>query len=97
MLVYDYDRANGVLDINKTRVDGRDRYSTKSRKDRRVRLCPRAIAVLERQLQLRAQFVARGLIDHDALCFTSTGAQPHDVEAIHRAMNSTTCCAARLS
>lgn len=74
LLAHDYDRPNGVLNINKTRVEGRDRYSPKGGKDRRVNLCPRAIAVLERQLRLRAQMVTRGFADHEALFFTDTGA-----------------------
>lgn len=72
--VTDYDRTRGTLNINKTRVRGRERLATKNNKNRTVELCPRAIAVLERHLQLRAQFVARGLIEHDALFFTDSGA-----------------------
>lgn len=72
--VSDYDRANKLLNITKTRVRGRERASTKNRRDRSVELCARAVAVIERQLQLRAQFVRRGWIDHDSLFFTERGA-----------------------
>ncbi len=53
---------------------GRERASTKNHRDRSVELCARAVAVIERQLQLRAQFVKRGWIDHDSLFFTDRGA-----------------------
>jgi len=72
--VSDYDRANQLLNITKTRVRGRERASTKNRRDRSVELCARAVAAIERQLQLRAQFVRRGWIDHDSLFFTERGA-----------------------
>ena len=72
--VGDYDRANGLLNITKTRVRGRQRSTTKNGRDRSIELCPRAIAVIERQLQLRAPFDRRGWIDHDSLFFTDRGA-----------------------
>lgn len=44
LVVADYDRANGVLSITKARVHGIARDVTKNGEDRRVELCPRAIA-----------------------------------------------------
>jgi hypothetical protein len=55
------------------RVAGIDRNSTKTGEDRRVELCPRALAVLKRQLRLRARLVAAGKIDHDHVFFQKTG------------------------
>ena len=52
-MVTDYDRRNGVLSVTKARVNGIDQDVTKTREDRRVVLCPRAIAVLERHLKVR--------------------------------------------
>jgi integrase len=70
LLVSDYDRANGVLSITKARVHGIQRDVTKTGEDRRVELCPRAMAILESHLAWRASFVSQGRIDHDALFFT---------------------------
>jgi len=72
--VDDYDRVNRRLNINKTRVRGYERYQTKNKHDRSVKLCRRAIDVIERQLKLRSEMVARGLISHDSLFFTGAGA-----------------------
>jgi len=54
LAVSDIDLGNGVISINKARVYGVDRYKTKTGGDRRVQLCPRALAVLKRHLLLRA-------------------------------------------
>ena len=70
LVVSDYDRANGVLSITKARVHGIQREVTKTGEDRRVELCPRAIAILESHLAWRASLVREGRIDHDALFFT---------------------------
>jgi hypothetical protein len=62
------------LSITKARVGGIDKDVTKTGEDRRIVLCPRAIAVLERQLQLREHAVQAGLIEHQHLFFTHSGA-----------------------
>ena len=54
LAVTDIDLVNGIISINKARVYGVDRYKTKTGGDRRVQLCPRALAVLKRHLLLRA-------------------------------------------
>jgi len=51
LVVTDYDRRNGVLSVTKARVDGIDQDVTKTREDRRVVLCPRAVAILEQHLK----------------------------------------------
>ena len=79
LVVSDYDRAHGVLSITKARVDGIDKDCTKTGDDRRIQLCPRAIATLERHLQLRTRLVEQGLIEHDHLFFTDEGAPIPDV------------------
>ena len=53
---------------------------TKTGEDRRIVLCPRAIAVIERQLHLRERMVQSDLIDHDHLFFTDSGAPIPDVK-----------------
>jgi integrase len=53
LVVSDLDVLHGVISINKARVAGIDRNLTKTGNDRRVELCPRALAVLKRQLRLR--------------------------------------------
>jgi integrase len=72
--VRDFDQAAGTLSITKARVYGVDRNVTKTHEDRVVQLCPRATAVLERQLALYRYLKARGRIDHDQLFFQLNGA-----------------------
>jgi integrase len=48
LTVSDYDRRNGVLSVTKARVDGIDKDCTKNGEDRRIQLCRRAVAILER-------------------------------------------------
>lgn len=71
--VADYDREHHRLNVSKTRVRGHERYQTKNGRDRSVKLCRRAISVLERHLCLREELVARGIITHDSLFFTDSG------------------------
>ena len=73
LTVSDYDAAFGTLTVNKACVLGIDKDCTKTRQDRVIQLCPRAIAVLERQLQLRERLQRAGLIDHDLLFFQTSG------------------------
>jgi integrase len=72
--VRDFDQARGTLSITKARVYGVDRNVTKTHEDRVIEICPRAVAVLERQLALHRYLQARGRIDHDQLFFQSNGA-----------------------
>jgi integrase len=69
-VVSDYDRANGVLSITKARVRGIQREVTKTGEDRRVELCPRAIAILGAHLAWRESLARQGRINHAALFFT---------------------------
>jgi integrase len=71
--VRDFDEAQGTLSVTKARVYGIDKNTTKTREDRVVDLCPRAFAVLKRQLALRQALMACGRIDHDQLFFNSNG------------------------
>ena len=59
--------------MNKARVAGIDRYQTKTGEDRRIELRPRALAVLKRQLALRARLEATDAIGHDHVFFRETG------------------------
>jgi len=80
LVVTDYDATHGILSITKARVNGIDKDVTKTGEDRRLVLCPRAIAVIERQLRLRDRLVRAGTIDHEHLFFTDSGAPLPDVK-----------------
>lgn len=80
LVVTDYDRQRGVLSVTKARVDGIDKDCTKTGEDRRIVLCPRAIAIIDRQLRLRARVSAAGLIQHQHLFFTDEGGCIPDVK-----------------
>jgi integrase len=73
LVVADFDAARGTLSITKARVNGHDKDATKTGEDRRVELCPRALAILKRQLTLRAELERTGQIDHDHLFFQANG------------------------
>jgi len=79
LAVSDIDLVNGIISINKARVYGVDRYKTKTGDDRRVQLCPRALAVLKRHLLLRARMVADGKIRHDYVFFLDSGDRIEDL------------------
>jgi integrase len=74
LVVNDYDAAHGVLSVTKARVSGIAKDCTKTGEDRRILLCPRAVAILERQLRLRERGVRAGLIHRESLFFTESGA-----------------------
>jgi integrase len=70
----DLDLVHGVISVNKARVAGVDRSSTKTGEDRRVELCPRALFVLKRHLRLHRRLkAAAGKIDHDHVFFQDSG------------------------
>ena len=85
LLVTDYDAAHGVLSITKARVNGIDKDVTKTGEDRRIVLCPRAIAILERHLTVARAGGACGLTSSmTSLFFTDTGAPIPHVNYAHR-------------
>jgi hypothetical protein len=71
--VGDCDLERGIISITKARVLGREKDRTKTREDRDIRLCGRALDVLNRQLVLREQLVREGTIDHDFVFFQEDG------------------------
>jgi hypothetical protein len=73
LLVADFDAAKGTLTVNRARVAGFDKESTKAGEDRLIELCPRALAVLTRQLALRARLELASKINHDLLFFKQVG------------------------
>ena len=79
-LVSDYDRRKGVLSITKARVDGHAKDCTKTDEDRYIKLCPRAIAILERQLKFRARLMERNGIQHQSLFCMDDGRPIPDVK-----------------
>jgi hypothetical protein len=73
LVLSDLDLVNGIVSVNKARVAGIDRCQTKTGEDRRITLCPRALAVLKRQLSLRARLEDAGVVRHDYVFFRETG------------------------
>ena len=55
-------------------------FATKTGEDRRIRLCRRAITVIERQLRLRERLAREGRINHDRLFFTGSGRPISDLK-----------------
>jgi integrase len=74
LTVDDCDVAKGKIRITHARVLGREKDRTKTREDREITLCPRALQVLKRQLTLRAQLQQEGKIDHAFVFFRQDGA-----------------------
>ncbi|MDB6102662.1 MAG: phage integrase family protein [Gammaproteobacteria bacterium] len=75
-----YDRVNRVLSVTKARVDGIDKDCTKTGEDRRIQLCPRAVAILERQLQVRTRLMEQhGIQNEPHLFVTDEGGPIPDV------------------
>jgi len=81
--VSDFDPAQKTLTINKARVGGIDKDSTKTGEDRRIELCQRALEVLNRQLALREHLVRAGKIDHGHLFFKETGEPIRNLQYTH--------------
>jgi integrase len=73
LVLDDFDAARGTLRVNKARVAGVDKASTKTGEDRRLVLCPRALEVLKRQLTLRARLESACHIHHGFLFFKASG------------------------
>jgi integrase len=73
LVLSDIDLVNGIVSVKEARVAGIDRDRTKTGDDRRITLCPRALAVLERQLSLRARPEATGIIRRDHVFCRETG------------------------
>jgi integrase len=80
LVVSDYDRVNGILSVTKARVDGIDKDCTKTGEDRRIQLCRRAVAILERQLQVRTRLMEPRGVQHAHLFVTDDGGPIPDVK-----------------
>lgn len=66
----DYDPTKGTILVRQAVVLGREKDRTKTNEDRLVELCPRAHAVLKRQLALREACLRAGRnLNHDFLFF----------------------------
>jgi integrase len=74
LTIHDFDPIGGTLSVNKARVRGVDRNCTKTRQDRLIHLCPRAIRVIRRQLEVREVLLRHGSLDHDSLFLDENGA-----------------------
>ena len=89
LLVSDCDLAQGKVNITKARVMARDKDRTKTSVDRLIELCPRALAVLKRQLALRERLEREGRITHQAVFFHEDGYAWHDLQTQWRRWNHT--------
>ncbi len=78
-----------TIEVTKARVLRRAKDRTKTGVDRTVELCPRAVAVLERQLRLRGRFVAEGKVRHNALFFLEDGSPISDPEVTRKRWTAT--------
>jgi integrase len=80
LVVGDFDPNRRTLTINKARVAGIDKDSTKTGEDRQIVLCPRALNVLHRQLALRTRLEQADKIKHDHLFFKADGEPIRNLE-----------------
>jgi integrase len=74
LLITGCDLSKGTIKITKARVRARNKSQTKTGIDREITLCPRALAVLARQLALRESLVAARKVSHDHVFFQDDGA-----------------------
>jgi integrase len=80
LVVTDYDRTQRILSVSKARVDGVDKDCSKTYEDRGIKLCRRAVVILERQLRLRDRLITEGRIHHNYLFVTDGGSPIPDVK-----------------
>ena len=69
----DCNLEKATIEIRQVIVLAREKDRTKTKEDRTVELCPRALSVLKRQLALREQYLQAGKIDHDFVFFKDDG------------------------
>ena len=69
----DCNLEKATIEIRQVIVLAREKDRTKTKEDRTVELCPRALSVLKRQLALREQYLQAGKIDHDLVFFKDDG------------------------
>ena len=74
LTVHDCDTTKGTIAINKAIVLGKEKDRTKTREDRDITLCGRALQVLKRQLELRATLAQAGKLQHERVFFQEDGA-----------------------
>jgi integrase len=84
LLVSDFDSLRSRLAVTKARVRRIDREVTKTGEGRHVRLCPRALTVLSRQLRLREALKQAGRINHEFLFFDRNGRPFQDTKNPYR-------------
>jgi integrase len=89
LLASDFDAVGARLAITKARVAGCDRDITKTGESRAIELCPRALAILQRQLTLREALKHAGQLKHECLFFDSHGAPLRDLRTSYRRWRST--------
>jgi integrase len=78
------DLAHGVLHVTKASALRRNKDRTKTGVDRDVELCTRALAILQRHLTLRADYVAANKIHHQPLFFHQDGSPIGDPKVTRR-------------
>jgi integrase len=80
LTVSDFDAGRGTLRVNKARVAGVDRATTKTGVHGIFELCPRAVTVMRRQLALRERFEREGRIRHPYIFFADDGSPLHSIK-----------------
>lgn len=85
LTVADFDITRGTLSVTKACVGGIDKNCTKTREDRLITLCPRALGVLNRQLRLREQLQRSALrANRPRPALFSGGRRAHSKPALPR-------------
>lgn len=84
LLVSDFDPVHTLLHVTKARVRRIDRDVTKTGEARQILLCPRAVAIIERQLRLRERLKSEGHIDHEYLFVDGSGRPFADIRNPYR-------------
>ena len=77
------DLTKGTIKICESIVLKQDKDRPKTNEDRTVELCPRALAVLKRQFQLREAYQRAGKIRHDRVFFRDDGKPIRDLKYVY--------------
>ena len=77
------DLVKGTIKICESIVLKQDKDRPKTNEDRTVELCPRALAVLKRQFQLRDAYQRSGRIRHDRVFFRDDGKPIRDLKYVY--------------
>jgi integrase len=79
----DCDLEKGTINVHHVVVRGRAKDRTKTNEDRTGELCPRALAILKRQLALRVRLIEAGLLQHDSVFCKADGQPIHCIKHVY--------------